>query len=215
MVPLLISLALLFSSPANAAFFGQADVLINGNAPAITNPLNVRSEAIDGQKATYSAAAKFTAATAATDIFTITGSATKTIRITKVVISGIQTTGGILDFFLIKRSAVNTGGTSAVVTAVPFDSNSPAATASVASYTVNPTALGAAIGTLKIAKIIVGAANGGPNGIPTDSTKEFIFGQGAVSALILRGATQVLSVNFNAQTAAGNAFDIFVEWTEE
>ena len=69
MVSFLAFLIIFFTSSAQAAFFGQADILINGAAPASTNPLGVRLSdgtnflaaltvtSVDGLKATYSAAA--------------------------------------------------------------------------------------------------------------------------------------------------------------
>ena len=42
MVHFLILFSLLFSDHANAAFFTQSDILINGNSPASSNPLGIR-----------------------------------------------------------------------------------------------------------------------------------------------------------------------------
>ena len=70
------------------------------------------------------------------DLFTITGSSTKTISVIKTGIVTTQTTAGSNNWFLAKRSTASTGGTSAAVTAVPTDDTYPAATASVLQYTV-------------------------------------------------------------------------------
>jgi len=103
---------------------------------------------IKAQTPTYSAAiGALVTAGAATDIFTITGSATKTIRITRIRIGGNSTTATWHIFLGIKRSTANTGGTSTVLTRVPHDSLNAAATATIRAYTANPT-LGTTVGTL-------------------------------------------------------------------
>lgn len=165
----------------------------------------------DSSKATYSAAiTSLVLAAAATDIFTITGSGTKTIKIKRLQISGTATTAGAFDFQIIKRSTANTAGTSTNPTAVPHDSNDVAATALINAYTANPT-LGTAVGIMKSIKATVTTSAGA---IPSISTV-LEFGQHSGEAPTLRGTTQVLAVNFNAATAAGGSLNIDIEWTEE
>lgn len=190
--------------------------LSSGNATQLQTDVNgrliVAAAPLDGYKATYSAAVVglVTAATA-TDVFTITGSATKTIRITRVEITGTTTSGSGVSFSLqlIKRSAANTGGTSAAATAVPHDSNDAAATASAVSYTVNPTALGAAVGTIRTQRIEVNSTAVTPFDVPFD------FGTRPSQAVVLRGTSQILAINFNSTTITGPVIDIDIEWTEE
>src|SRR5215471_9766749 len=87
----------------------------------------------DGQKATYAAAITgLVPVASATDIFTLTGSNSATIRVTRLRISGIKTSAGAdVDIQLIKRSAADTGGTSTNPTKVAYDSVDPASTATV------------------------------------------------------------------------------------
>jgi len=166
---------------------------------------------IDGYKATYAAAsAPFTAAATATDIFTITGSATKTIRVTRIEITGTQTTGLNQNILLLKRSTADTAGTSAAVTAVPQDTNNPAATATVLSYTANPT-LGTLVGNIRADKYLIPA----PGTLTGNPPLIWTFGDRPEQALLLRGTAQVLAVNLNGATLAGNSFTISVSWTEE
>lgn len=165
---------------------------------------------IDGYKATYSASvANLVAmATAPTDIFTLTGSATKTIRVTRVTINGTQTTASQITIILLKRSTANTAGTSTAQAAVAHDSNSVAATGTVLAYTANPT-VGTLVGNLRSRKVIVGAATG--------ISDEFIteFGTRNCQAVVLRGTGQVFAINLNAATIAGSSFNISIEWIEE
>ncbi len=176
------------------------------------------SESIPSIKAeapTYSAMiAGLVTAASATDIFTITGSNTKTIRITKVRISGSQTTHSWRTFIGLRRSTANTGGTSTTRTATTHDSNNEAATAVVRAYTANPT-LGTLAGELRAERIslpINTPTNAQGNGPGYPLTWEFAQdGQ----PIILRGASQVFSINLNGVSLAGPSLDIYIEWTEE
>jgi hypothetical protein len=165
---------------------------------------------VDTGKATYSASAvAFAYAASGTDIFTITGSATKVIRITRIAVTGTQTTGAMRDVLLIKRSAANTGGTSATPTMVPHDSTSAAATAVVRNYTANPSGLGATVGTLRAEKFFLAAATAVSGSLIVD------FGPRYSQSIILRGTGEVLAVNMNGVTSTGNSMTITMEWTEE
>ena len=160
--------------------------------------------------ATYSASVVGLAtALTATDIFTITGSATKTIRVSRIVVNGVQTTAAQVNVLVIKRSTANSAGTSTASTAVPYDSANAAATATVLSYTANPT-LGTAVGTVSARRAFIpGAATASDaQGL------EIISGDVGQQMMTLRGIAQVIAVNLNATTVAGSAFNITVEWTE-
>ena len=147
--------------------------------------------------------------TLAGDILTITGSATKTVYVTRIDIDGIQTTASQILILMIKRSTADTGGTSTSPNKVPLDSLSAAATATVLAYTVNPT-LGTAIGTTTSARVFVPAA-----ATATDAQGiSILYGQIGEQQMILRGITQVLAVNLNSVTIAGASININVEWTE-
>jgi hypothetical protein len=159
-------------------------------------------------QATYSAAFNVAAAAAATDIATITGSATKTLYIQRIIVTGIQTTASLAEVLLIKRSTADTGGTSTGQTAVPHDSADAAASGTVLAYTVNPGALGTVVGTFRRAYSPVGGAASVVNPIVI-----FDFGDKG-RAIILRGIAQQLAVNLNGATLTGGAFDIVIEWYE-
>jgi hypothetical protein len=189
---------------------GSQPVVIASDQSAITVTSTVAT------RATYSAAASsLTVAASATDIFTITGSASRTVRILRISLSAWKTAVSSEQILLIKRSTANSGGTSATLTAVPHDSTNAAATATVRSYTANPT-LGTAVGTIRSVKLPV------PTQTPSNaqsqtgySVKEWEFGKHSGQAVVLRGTSEVLAVNLNAVTVAGSNFSIDVEFTEE
>jgi hypothetical protein len=164
----------------------------------------------DGAKPTYSASVTVAPAATATDVVTLAGSATTTIRITLVRISGISTTAITTPVLLIKRSAANTGGTSAALTRVPHDSNSAAATAAGLSYTVNPTALGAAVGTVRQDRLSFAVT-----GSTAQDPIVWDFGDRPAQAIVLRGTTQILAINLNGVTITGGSISVDIEWTEE
>lgn len=166
---------------------------------------------------TYSAAVTgLTVAASPTDVFTITGSASATIRVLRVEISAWQTTVANRAVRLIKRSTANSGGTSTNLTEVPHDSNDAAASATVLSYTANPT-LGTEIGIVRSIILPV------PNQAPTNAQSQTgisvwewdLTGLSGGKGIVLRGISQVLAVNLNAVASAGSSFNIDITWTEE
>lgn len=167
---------------------------------------------LPSRKATYSASITgLVAASAATDIFTINGSATKNIRVTRIQVSGRATAVAGADIQLVKRSAADTGGTSTAPTAVPNESTSAAASATLAAYTVNPTT-GAAVGNVRTQQLYLGNLTTGVSGPPA----VFTFGtQPFEQEILLSGAAQGLAVNLNGGTYSGNLIDIDIEWTED
>lgn len=163
----------------------------------------------DGTKLSYSAAVTGVAsAAAATDIFLISGSGTKTIRVKRIGLSATQTTAGEINAIVLKRSTADSAGTAA--TLVPHDSTNSAATAVVQSFTVNPTA-GTLVGNVRSVKFFAPAAAS----TSAPSITDFSFGDTFSQAIVLRGTAQQLCINLNGATVAGGSFSFYVEWTEE
>jgi hypothetical protein len=165
---------------------------------------------IDGTAKTYSASITgLVVAAGATDFFSIAGSSTKTIRVTKIEIVGTATAAAVQDIKLIKRAALNDGGTFTTLTNIPHDSSDDVATAVVKAYTVDPTSLGASIGLVRSPKIFLSTA------VTQPSTSIILFGDRAAKSIVLRGAAQCLCLNYDGRTNAGNAISLSVEWIEE
>lgn len=156
----------------------------------------------------YSAAiVSLVPATLATDVFTITGSATKTIRITEMWMQGTETTAGAVTIQLLKRSTANSAGTSTSPTRVPHDSTSPAATATVLAYTANPTT-GNLVGIVRATREVVLA----PATAANAPRVPFNFNGMDV---VLRGTGEVLALNLNGVTVTGGNFAAWCTWVEE
>lgn len=187
------------------------DAAVNTQVAKVNSDGSLDTANIQTLKATYSAAVRGVAtAAAATDVLTIAGSATKLVKVMRVRLDGAQTGNGVTPIVLIKRSALDTGGTSTTLTNVPYDSSDPAATATVKSYTANPTALGAAVGTTLQGQVTFN--NGLASGI--EDHISFEFGE-FFKPVYLRNANENLAINFNATSVTAGSINFTVEWTEE
>lgn len=160
----------------------------------------------------------FTPAATPTDIFSISGSTTKLIKIFRVSLVSTQTIAGINSWSLVKRATANTGGTATVVAAVRSDSNDPAETAVVRTYSANP-ALGALIGNAWSGFI------GAPAQPPPPPTQPGLAGLVGITIdfteffgkpIFLRSPSDVLAWNFGgAALPAGLSIRAGFNWTEE
>src|SRR5260221_11992941 len=155
-----------------------------------------RMEITASSKATYVASGNVVPVTGATDLVTIIGSATKLVKLMRVIFSGTIVTAAINgSVSLVKRSTADTAGTSTAPTIIPLDSNNAAATAVLAAYTANPT-LGNTVGTIWQAKYLYQiAASGNPTVLMIDFSQ---LGQAGT----LRGVAQQLGLNLNAVALA-------------
>lgn len=196
---------------------GQTTMAASTPVVIASNQSAVQVDVIDGYRATYTAGlTNYTPFASTTDILTISGSATKTIRIWKIHISGSNPSSNILyDVYLIRRSALNTGGTPTTQTAVKHDTLNPTATAVVTSYATAPT-LGASAGTLNQSMLFVSTlSKGGDTPVQPMNYVEFKFGEnGRCQPLTLRGVNEAIAINFNGVTINAN-LEVDIEWTEE
>jgi hypothetical protein len=185
---------------ANISIFGAA-VDADGN-------LHVTEEST---AATYGVAGiAMTPAAIPTDIVTLVGSATKTLRIKRVVISGLATTAGTMDVSLVKRTVANTGGTATQPSISQFDSSDVAPTGVVNQFSVNPTGLGTGV-IVSSQKLNFPLATAG-----AASNLVFDFATRNDKPIILRGIAQCLAINLNAQAlSGGNTVSYAIEWSED
>lgn len=184
-------------------FSPTVTAILNPETTKIIGTVNLPSPAI-----TYSAVASSIASAAlATDLVTIFGSATKTVNIINIWVTGVQTTAGQAQFLLIKRSTVNTLGTSTVQTRIQYDSNDAAATATVLAYTANPT-VGTAIGNVRGDRIFL------PGAASASDAQGLLWSFVNGKPMILRGVAQGLCINLNGATITGGSINVTIEWTE-
>lgn len=184
-----------------------AEVKAASTPPSATDPALVVADS-PNRPATYSASITgISFANLATDVFTITGSATKVIKIIHMSLTGTQTAASIEDVILLRRSTANTGGTSTVLTNVTFDTTNPASTATVRAYTANPT-LGTLVGNIHTEKVFVSTTATDPD------IWEYEY-MNHSQPITLRGINEVVAINLNGTTVVGDLFNVDITWTEE
>lgn len=193
---------------------GSTGLVLNSGGtydPVLATPgiVGVPAISIEGIKNTYSAGITgLNLAATATDFFEIYGSGTKTIRILLIEISGYATAAATNTVQLLKRTTANTSGTSSVPTTTLHDTSNTAATAALKAYTANPT-LGTLGGLVRSAKLNLGA-------VGAAGKISWEFGTRNDQAIVLRGTTQGLVLNWNgAAVPSGDTLDIFISWVED
>ena len=168
---------------------------------------------VPAQEATYGATLTARTATAAgiNRFFSICGSATKTVRIQNLTVSGtIATTAKNVDVLAIKTSTATLGGTRTTMARTPFDSNSAAATVAEPVFCTVLCTGGGVLGVI--------AARQGyfPIAPALDSPAVFDWSNRTDSeAPVLRGTAQCLEANFGTTTTNVPTLLVSVVWTEK
>ena len=196
---------------AAAASILTGVLVVQAQVPGVNSTLaTVFTLAYDNStmKSTYSASVGFVPAASATDICTISGSATKNVRVRRVTLTGVGDAVQNRAIAFNKRSTANSGGTSTTPTVVPYDSAFSAGTAVVRAYTANPTT-GTLVGMVADPLVLFGNLTTGPA-----TTYEAKFGE-LGSPIVLRGVAQSLAVNLNGATVTTPVVTCTIEWTEE
>ncbi|CAB4126147.1 hypothetical protein UFOVP68_10 [uncultured Caudovirales phage] len=166
---------------------------------------------IEPTRATFGGfSGSFTPAALATDVFQLIGSATKLIRLKAIYISGTSTTASNIIVNIILRTAANTGGTAVAITPGRHDSNDDAVSATLQSFSANPSGLGAGA-TIRGGRLnLAPAANGAIDRLLFD------WSWHNDKSPILQSAAQSVVVNLGgAAVPVGASLDISCEWTEE
>jgi hypothetical protein len=175
-------------------------------------------------KATYSSSfVGLVPPASATDEVCITGSATKVVRVVRMVIGGSAGTAVQVPVLAVRRVTADTGGTLATTTANPGvttqiasrdTSQAPntAATAVLASYTAVPTINDTA--PVYIDSQVMGLT------VATVVPVVAVFDWGRdiennIQVPTLRGAAQQLCLNFNTVSISSGVLSGQVTWTEE
>jgi hypothetical protein len=156
---------------------------------------------------TYSASANITLAASATDVMAFFGNGTTTVQVTKIRVTGIQTTTGIVDFLLVRRSTANSGGTSSNFSLAQHETTDAANSSTPIAYTANPTP-GTSLGNIRRWYQAISATT-----TPEFSEFTLEFGENG-KPLILSGTTQGICLNLNGVTVTGGVLSVSIEWIE-
>lgn len=211
------------TAPANALVTGAVyqttiPALTAGQAVAdqtdTTGSLYVNTT---GRSASYRMAVKsFTPVASATSpTFSIQGSASKTVRIMRIVVTTQALTGTGTpfksDLVLQKYSALTGGTTGSTPTGTLMDGNNAAQTAVCLQYSAVPTTA-TAIGGLVAAELIQQiSATATANGT---TRNEFTFGDKGTQGLVLRGTAQYLGITINP-LGTTPLMSVWIEWVED
>lgn len=198
-----------------------AVVVSQAQVPGINSTLaSVFTLAYDNStmKPTYSATSVFVPVANAQDVCSISGSATKTVKVRRVFFGMIATTAVTDPIALLKRSTAYSAGQGGAMAKVAYDSSNSLtpAVANVSTvnlaeaWTANPTA-GTLVGVLADIFISVGnLTTGGAQAF----AQALVWGD-LGSPIVLRGIAQNLAVNFNGGSYPANVASCTFEWTEE
>ena len=174
----------------------------------------------DSTQQVYRASANFTPqATAGVTLITITGSATKTVRIRRITIGGVSTALGQMIVALQRTSALGAGGTLVAPTVGKNDSASAAATAVVNHWTTSLKSAGTPVGgPLSMQQVFTGTLTVPTVGIA--GGPQVLFPEGGApigQAIVLRGVADILEVQNITPTnlTAGSVLTYTVEWVED
>ena len=180
------------------------------NCGADVNQVGQLSVDTVGKRITYRATATgLVPVASATDVFYISGSATKTVKVNRIFVTGTAGTNVGVRAQIVKRSTANSDGTCAAVTRVPVDSANTAPTAVVTSCTANPTT-GTLVGAVASQSVWL-PTTAGVSGAPGD----FRFGDTNGQPVVLRGTAEVLAVNLSGTSITSGLLEVFIEFTEE
>jgi hypothetical protein len=150
-----------------------------------------------------------TVAAAATDIAALCGNANNTVLVYGIRASCTQTTAGTVNLTIKKRSTTAYTGAFSTMTATPMDSNYTVVQSSAIWFTANPTP-GTLVGDIDNYKLgCIATATATPNDIYISPASW------RTKPIVLRGATQCVALNLEAQTVTGGAFTTTFEWIED
>jgi hypothetical protein len=193
-----------------------ASVLVVGaQVPSVNSTLNsVFTLTYDNStmKPTYSATGTGGIPTTATDFCSLAGSATKTIKVRRILLSAGATAVVTDPVAIIKRSTANAASSGALImNQVPYDSANSAGTSALAEFfTAAPQTLGTIVGVVADPFVTFSNYTTGISNGPV----QLYYGEFG-SPIVLRGVAQQVAVNHNASAPSGAYYTCTFEWTEE
>lgn len=170
-----------------------------------------------GQKVTYSAASPtaFSAASTTAPFATITASATKTIRLQRVVVTATVATAAVYGTVALRKiSAAPTGGTAVTLTQVPFISTSSAGSAALCQYYTSAPTAGTLVGTVASQMAFLPLTGTAALGVPT-FTFDFANESEMETPTLVAGTTQGFELGFGVSVANAPSITVTFIWTEE
>lgn len=169
-------------------------------------------------EAVYRASANFTpTATGAVTLISIQGSATKTVRIRRILIGGVSTANAQSIYVLQRTTVLGSGGTTVSPTIAKVDSGTVAsATAVVSHYTTTLKAAGTGSGPLATFQVFTNVVTT-PTVTPIQVMAFPELGAPVGQSIVLRGTGDYLEIQNLTPTNLSTATVLFytVEWAED
>lgn len=180
----------------------------------------IPSYTLDNARATYRASASraATITTTAKTLLTVTGSATKTVRISKIGIWISAATAAEFVLVLQRVSAIGTGGTVVSPTVAKLDTASATATAVVSHYTTGAQSQGTAVGgPINAIDFVQNVTTTAPTFLGSPPIVMLFPEMSAFNGqnIVLRGIADILEVQNVGATGTTPATSYFVEWSED
>jgi hypothetical protein len=200
-----------------AAPFGSLPDLAGNNAATVS---------LDNGRQTYRVSTIFTPfATAPLTYISIVGSATKTVRVSRIGLWMVATANASVGLCLLRGTALGTGGTAVTPTVQKLDTGSAAATAVVKHYTTAAQSLatGAATTSCITTMNLTGNLVAETVQIYAPTAYSIMYPEGGVGGqnIVLRGASDIVEVAMIlGQSGGANGppamqMGYFVEWSED
>lgn len=180
----------------------------------------ISAVSLDNGRQVYRASANFTPqATAAVTIISLQGSATKTVRVKRVMLGGVSTAVSSSVYQIVRTTALGAGGTTVNPTIAKLDSASATATAVAAHYTTTLKATGTGASGPLVTRAV------GTNVVTTPATAWIeplapLFPEAGMpvgQAIVLRGAAEFMEIQNVTPTnlGAGTVLSYIIEWEED
>lgn len=168
-----------------------------------------------GKKQTYCASTdvpQSVAVTVTKTFSSLTGSATKTVRLQRVVVSGTAAALATVPVVLKKTSAAATGGTPVTMTEIPFVTGATAVTAVAQMFSAAPT-VGTLIGAIDSRLITFGITG---TSVYDGSAAVFDFTNGGeMESPTLSGVAETFELHFGVAAPSTPVVNVAWYWTEE
>ncbi len=180
--------------------------------------VNYPQVGLDSTQQTYRASASFTPfATAPLALVTIIGSATRTVRVKRILIGGVATALADTLFRLTRVSVLGITGTAVAPAIAKNDTNSATATAVVQHYTTAAQTTGTVVNTLSHWRQFIATVTTPATAYVNPTYQVFPEAGIGGQSLVLRGVGDMLQIeNFNAgNLGAATVLEYVIEWVED
>jgi hypothetical protein len=216
---------MIFDANGNLQINTSVGSVFNATPPALSNGALAQQQVDsvgslcvnnEGRRNTYrGVSVAFTPVAAVSyPLWTISGSSTKTVRITRLHIAAFCTTGTALPArATLYKFSSNSGGTQVAGTASLMDSNNAAATAVFGNYTTIPTTA-AVIGGPIQADVLSWITQSATVPQPPTAIVDWTFGTNGGQQLVLRGASQWAGFYLSA-IGTTPVMSVTCEWVED